>query len=187
MKMFSIPKIQQTLLKYPTFKDLTVISARYGITLLLFVFLIYIQIWNEISYMKDDIPALLFALLFILLPWTVAFSLKYFFKQKRPYQINSGVKLLIPVKSRYSFPSGHSAFVASLVFWVSLPILIDFYMNPSWHSLPHLVFSIAFLLLGTVVTFSRVFVGAHFFRDIFAGWLIGLFVPYLLIIIVKMM
>ena len=177
--------MQQTLLKYPTLKDLTVISARYGIALLLLVFLIYIQIWDEISYMKEDLSATVFALLFILLPWAMAFSLKYLFKQKRPYQINPSIKLLIPIKSKYSFPSGHSAFVASLSFAVCAPLWTALYIvGLPWIGLSHLVFSIAFLLVGIVVTFSRALAGAHFFKDIFAGWLIGLLVPFLFVIII---
>ena len=64
----------------------------------------------------------------------------------------------------YSFPSGHSANVVTC------------YGSLAAHERKRKVLWILAVVLPILVGFSRVFVGAHYPTDVFAGWILGAFV-----------
>lgn len=97
----------------------------------------------------------------------------------RPYMVEgSNVKLLRLIDDKadamdvaaqgYSFPSGHSANAATL------------YGSLAAHEKKHKLLWALAVVLPLLVGFSRVFVGAHFPTDVFAGWILGVIIVALI-------
>lgn len=87
--------------------------------------------------------------------------IKAFFSLPRPYQIKEGIQILnIP---GYGFPSGAAQ--------TAIIILILSYKYWKYRSV--LFGSLAFFLL---LSFSRIYLGVHFFTDILGGWAVGAFI-----------
>jgi len=90
------------------------------------------------------------------------FFLKDLFELPRPSQIIPSLELTIANlrSTDYGFPSG-SAQIAVL-----LPAILMNAFKDMWAK----ILGISFFVL---LSFSRVYVGAHFFTDIIAGWIVG--------------
>jgi len=87
------------------------------------------------------------------------FIFKIFFTGPRPYWISSNVKALWG-EIYFGVPSGHAQ--QSVAVWG----FIADYFRRGWAWI-----GAVFLML--MIGLSRTFLGAHFFMDMFAGWLIG--------------
>lgn len=100
-----------------------------------------------------------------LLGQIVKYLLKNFFQVPRPEVF--GCEVLTAYADRYSFPSGHTIFYT--IFFGLL----------AYYALKHLnskkaAFVLTFSLLAvTLVGYSRVYLGAHWYLDIAAGYLVG--------------
>ncbi len=83
----------------------------------------------------------------------------------RPYDAFPQLVPLIPALHDYSFPSGHTAngFAVSLVF---------LRMLPKWAGVPLVV-------LNSLISVSRLYVGVHYPTDVIAGFLFGLLISQL--------
>ena len=93
------------------------------------------------------------------IPFILVSIVRRMINAPRPYQLYDFYEVLPKGKQGRSFPSRHvfSAFVIAVIaFSVSV-----------W-------LSVALLLLGIVVSTSRVLLGIHFVRDVVAGALIGI-------------
>jgi len=90
--------------------------------------------------------------------WTVAEGAKYLFDRARPFMWDTEIAPLIKTPSSSSFPSGHSATAAAGALTLSV-------LYPP--------FAPAFLVAGTLVILSRVYLGVHFPFDVLAGAIIG--------------
>lgn len=86
-------------------------------------------------------------------------DLKDLFRQPRPFDINSAVKL--DDADGYGLPSGHAQL--ALAVWGALAVWIK--------KLWFWIFTVSVILL---ISFSRIYLGVHFPTDIFAGWTIGI-------------
>lgn len=86
--------------------------------------------------------------------------LKIPFRGPRPYWMSANVKPLW-AETSFGIPSGHAQ--NAVMIWG----YIAGYLRRAW------VWVVAVLLMFLIGT-SRAFLGAHFFRDILLGWLIGL-------------
>jgi undecaprenyl-diphosphatase len=88
--------------------------------------------------------------------------LKNLFERIRPYEIISGIQLLIEKQSSFSFPSGHtgSAFAAAIVFLKLLPKR----------------YGISAIIVAVLIGFSRLYLGVHFPIDVIFGALIGIII-----------
>lgn len=84
--------------------------------------------------------------------------IKNLVQRPRPCQIDTAVRLLIPMPGEYSFPSGHTlhGFTAATIIF-----------------LHNKKAGIAALLLAAVIAFSRMYLFVHFPTDILGGIILG--------------
>jgi membrane protein DedA with SNARE-associated domain/membrane-associated phospholipid phosphatase len=89
--------------------------------------------------------------------------LKYLLARPRPMDLYSG-----RVVEQFSFPSGHAT--SSMVIYAFLAFLLSRGQPPLWRNTVTVIATIAITLIG----FSRVYLGAHWFSDVAAGFSLGL-------------
>ena len=65
------------------------------------------------------------------------------------------------LKKESSFPSGHASIVFAMICFLALLIK------------PKFKYLVLFFILASLVSFSRIYLGQHFYRDIYIGALIG--------------
>ncbi len=107
------------------------------------------------------------ALLCNLIPFFIQQMLKIVFDSPRPFKYFHNAPWIHylykwPYLSDRSFPSGHSA--GAFSFFCFLTLLL-----PSKYRAAGLIF----FLLGLAVCYSRLYLTAHFFEDVYAGSIIG--------------
>lgn len=108
----------------------------------------------------------------IIIPTFIFFS-KYFFDKPRPilfYGLRN-VQTVSWLDNYYnnSFPSGHT--LGAFGFFMLLSLFLPKQLKP-W--------SILFFILALCVGFSRIYLGQHFFQDIYAGSIAGSFLSILI-------
>ncbi|MEG0804966.1 MAG: phosphatase PAP2 family protein [Lachnospiraceae bacterium] len=91
--------------------------------------------------------------------------LKNLVARVRPYEVITGLKLLVERQSDFSFPSGHAAssFASASIFLWEFPKKIG----------------IPFMILAGLIAFSRLYVGVHYPLDVLAGILIGVLLAWI--------
>lgn len=100
---------------------------------------------------------------------------KNLIERTRPYDVVSGVRLLIERQTDFSFPSGHtgSSFAAAIVLLKELPKK----------------YGIPAVILATFISISRIYLGVHYPSDVLfgavSGCLIAIVVRRIYYIIVK--
>ncbi|HNW35536.1 MAG TPA: phosphatase PAP2 family protein [Candidatus Ozemobacteraceae bacterium] len=89
--------------------------------------------------------------------------------RKRPCCVEPGARLLVPCKASKSFPSSHAAntAAAAAVVWLEA--------GPAAGAV--------LALLSFVVGYSRIYIGVHYPFDVMAGWLLGMVVAWLIVLI----
>ena len=100
------------------------------------------------------------------------YLLKIFFNTSRP---------LDPVFNAFgqSFPSYHAAL--STVFFIMLMYIFDDYFV----GVPKKIFHLLCIVAVFLVSFSRIYLGVHWFSDVFFGVLVGGVISYLAILIFR--
>lgn len=88
-------------------------------------------------------------------------TLKPLVARTRPYVAIEGLNILAAAPHDFSFPSGHTSasFAAALVYLRKMPKK----------------YGVCFVVLATLIAFSRLYVGVHYPTDVLAGFLIGVF------------
>lgn len=97
--------------------------------------------------------------------------LKHLVDRIRPYEVITGLQLLIAKPIDASFPSGHTSSAFSVA-WVLLRKMHCRYGVPS-------------VIFAAVIGFSRLYVGVHYPTDVLIGMIIGIGCAYLAEFLVK--
>lgn len=110
-------------------------------------------------------------LAFIIVDPLTSRYLKFAFERVRPCRALQGVHLLVECGVGQSFPSTHAAnsFAIATVF-----------------SLFYRKFTIISFSFATLIALSRMFVGVHYFFDIFGGAVVGVSIGYLCYLLAKL-
>ena len=119
--------------------------------------------------------SLLTVTLLVLVFTPLAEASKFITRRKRPETLYAQS---MKFKS-YSFPSGHSYVSALMASYITL--LAFTYLSAPFS----LGISILFIVLSFIVGVSRIYLGAHFPSDVFAGWGFGVLVMFLINILSK--
>jgi len=86
---------------------------------------------------------------------------------------------LIPI-TRYSFPSGHTT-MATIFFTILLYSLMENIKSKKTKILLTIITSIIIFLIG----FSRIYLGVHWFSDVIGGFILGLFINSIILLIIE--
>lgn len=100
--------------------------------------------------------------------------LKYIFARQRP----SVLRLIN--ETSYSFPSGHSMINASLY-----TIIILLLLKNADKKGKRIIASISLVILFIIIGLSRIYLGVHYFGDVIAGWILGVFVAFVIYLVIK--
>ena len=100
----------------------------------------------------------------VLIAWGVSYILKYTISFPRPFLALPFFEPLFDYGGYDSFPSGHATL------FMSLAAVITF---------RHRLVGYVFVFLAIAISLARVIAGVHFPVDIFAGWVIGIVIPFL--------
>jgi len=125
------------------------------ISIILLAAIIYLK--KDKKYLSSMVISLIFSALLVAL-------IKYIVKRPRPF-IELGIEAL-ENKSNYSFPSGHTNSVFSLIPFISI------YFKK---------FKYIWLFFSVLVSFSRIYLGVHYLSDIIFSMIFGLSISYLFI------
>lgn len=96
------------------------------------------------------------------------FLIKLVIKRERPCQVYQDIKMLVPIPTDSSFPSGHttSSFACATVICFSYPEI-----------------GIACLLFAILMGLSRLYLFVHYLSDILFGTILGILIGLFVIII----
>jgi undecaprenyl-diphosphatase len=84
----------------------------------------------------------------------------------RPCHLYDNLRLLVNCGGKYAFPSSHASNIAAFAVLFS-------YFYRKWTAV--------FVIVATIVGFSRIYVGVHFPIDVLAGYSVGIFSAFLII------
>lgn len=120
-------------------------------------------------YVKEALFVLLTSVI-----WVVTYGIKVLINRPRP---SADIVEVIVQANHQSFPSGHTSFY--VVFFGFLIFLMLF--RHEIHRIIRYAVIVFSLFLILSVPFSRIYLGAHWFTDVSAGFILGLLVLYILI------
>ncbi|MCP3660384.1 MAG: phosphatase PAP2 family protein [Bacteroidetes bacterium] len=78
-----------------------------------------------------------------------------------PTSFNLHIVKDIVLKKEFSFPSGHAAVIFAMICFLALLIR------------PNFIYLIIFFIIACLTSLSRIYLGQHFYKDIFFGGFIG--------------
>jgi membrane-associated phospholipid phosphatase len=134
----------------------------------------YIPVIMFIFWWIDEKKGLRLGILVILSGWINVFF-KDILKQPRPYNFDPALGLAY--EPTYGAPSGHAQ--NSLCFWVSIAAWIAGRKKSQKRFLVWAAAALFILLIG----FTRLYLGVHFPTDLFAGWILGALILFLMYIL----
>lgn len=135
--------------------------TNFGNTIPLIIFTIFLLIF---LYIRKKYSHLILLILSMLTGLVIELSIKYLVHRIRP---SNG---LIQA-STYSFPSGHAT-MAVIFFSILLYSIIETIKSKKTKLILSLIIISIILLIG----FSRIYLNVHYFSDVLAGLVLGLFI-----------
>ena len=158
----------------PSLNMLNDVFSAYGrgdVIALLLAWLLIIPIYRNRQYI---ITSIVFG---ILIPTIIYYS-KYFFNRPRPISYYGLSKVqTVSWLDNYlnnSFPSGHT--LGAFGFFMLLSLFLP---------KPYKPWSMLFFILALCVGFSRIYLGQHFFEDIYAGSIAGTLITLLIFVTIE--
>lgn len=124
-----------------------------------FFFIVFVFLFLfSINQTEFGIRVMLTSLVFLV----IEYSTKALTKEIRPdYRMNKPKSLFGQFEEKHSFPSGHCGYIALLTTMLNLN-----YQNILLTSL--------FSMIAILVGFSRIYTKRHYFKDVVAGYFIGI-------------
>jgi len=133
---------------------------------------LYLPLILFIFWWIDEKRGLRFGILIIVSAWINAF-MKDLLKQPRPFVLDPSVG--IDFESSYGAPSGHAQM--SLCFWIPMAA----WLEKVWPRRRTVMWATAIFFV-LLMAFTRLYLGVHFPTDIFAGWILGGIILFILFV-----
>ncbi len=154
--------------KNTTFVQINQYLTKLGDSLYYIIGLIVAYLFSFFILKKKTLAnGILFVLLAIIISGLTCDVLKVLLGRARPVQLldhgNYGFKFLQTKSYMWSFPSGHATTITSLM----LPLMIFF--RRYW---------VVWLIILLIISFTRVFINAHYLSDTIAGLYLGTITVY---------
>lgn len=102
----------------------------------------------------------------------VVFVLKMIVRRPRPCHSLAGVHGLFGNPDDYSFPSGHTSGSFAFALFVTVLLVRQGRRHPA-HARLYFGVSVFILVLASAISYSRIYLGAHFPGDVVAGAILG--------------
>lgn len=113
----------------------------------------------------NQLALTLYSIIFVFLSWMFTVCLKQIIKRPRPKDVDPNVKHKVKANFK-AFPSGHATImfsICSVLFMLGMTNLLY-----------------SFGVFASLVSFSRIYLGAHYPSDILVGIIIGIVGPFIL-------
>lgn len=136
-----------------------------GLRLFTYVFWLLLIVY---FWMKDERELALLTGAGIIAGAMFTYPLKFIIDRTRPYDLIESARLLTPIESDSSFPSGHTE-----MSFLAATIVSRFHPGYSKY-----LYSFSF-----IVGLSRIYVGVHFPLDVVGGVLVGVMVGKLVLVV----
>ncbi len=137
------------------------LTSKYGMSLIVLVYLLYLLIAFKYEELRDAYPVYLLVLLMFGIAGIGGDVLKEILNRPRPFVEYAGQITAFSDASTPAFPSGHATKSMAL----ALPFLLSIAPKDKWHKWAKVL--IAVIVMG--VCYSRVLLGAHYVSDVLAG------------------
>lgn len=135
------------------FKGITFLGST---TFIIFVALILAIVWYKDNKGRGVVFSLIVSTI-------LNCGVKWLIKRPRP-NINQLV-----TETGFSFPSGHTMATTTLV-----GVLMCYLWESNWSKTKKIIFSIILGIIPILVMISRIYLGVHYFSDVFAGFLLSI-------------
>jgi|GEM_PF-368774 len=130
---------------------------------------LYAPVVLFILWLVDERRGVRFGVLLIVSVWINVF-LKDVFQQPRPINLDPSLVIASPLS--YGAPSGHAQL--AMIFWLPLAA----WLSKTWSSRRNIIWAFAIFMV-VLISFSRLYLGAHFPTDLLAGWIFAAVILFL--------
>jgi len=141
--------------------DIGHLATRYGMSIILFAYLIYLPFAFKFARLRDSFRIYLLLILMFGIAGPAGDILKEIVDRPRPSAEYAAQIYALPFPDSPSFPSGHATKSVAL----ALPFLLFITAKDGWHR----AVKVLLVAVALGVCYSRVLLGAHYLSDVLAG------------------